>query len=84
MALAQKMNAPVVAKAQGIVAPAVRPLAAPRRVRSSSIRAQASQALTVAQTKAVAATNGAPAPLAPVEEVDIARHMNDRHAHILR
>lgn len=83
MALAQKMNVPVAAKAQGIVAPAVRPMAAARRVRSS-IRAQASQALTVSQSKAVAPSNGAPAPLAQVEEVDIARHMNDRHAHILR
>ncbi len=90
MALAQKPITQAATRAQGaIVPPAVRAQPAPRRVRSS-IRAEASNgtALAVTQKQALAQTNGsattAVAPVAPVEEVDLAKHMQDRHAHILR
>ncbi|GIL65559.1 hypothetical protein Vafri_19309 [Volvox africanus] len=85
MALVHKTLVSTPAKSQGaLIAPAVRPQPIARRVRSA--RAQATNALTVTQSKAIAQTNGAPAPVpVPVEEeVDLAKHMQDRHAHILR
>ncbi|GLC33492.1 hypothetical protein PLESTB_000080900 [Pleodorina starrii] len=84
MALAQKTVISTPAKSHSaLVAPAVRAQPVARRVRSA--RAQASNALTVAQTKAIAQTNGSPVAVpAPMEEVDLAKHMQDRHAHVLR
>ncbi|KAG2490704.1 hypothetical protein HYH03_010865 [Edaphochlamys debaryana] len=84
MALASKTvkGAPVAKSQAGIILPAVRAQPVARRVRA--VRAQATNALTVAESKALAQAAAAPAPVAAVEEVDLARHMQDRHAHILR
>ncbi|PNH06654.1 hypothetical protein TSOC_006951, partial [Tetrabaena socialis] len=70
----------------GIVAPAVRAQPAARRVFTARAQA-ASNALAVSeQSKAVAATNGALAmgPIEPQPEVDLAKHMQDRHDQVLR
>lgn len=82
MALVHKSFVSNPVKSQGVpVTPAVRAKPVARRVRSA--RAQATNALTVAQPKAV--TNGVPVAVpAFVEEVDLAKHMQDRHAHVLR
>jgi hypothetical protein len=82
MALASKPLVAPVAQQARVVAPSVmRPANAPRRVRA--VQAQAQVALAKAASTAVATANGAPAP-AVVEDVDIAKHMADRHAQVIR
>ncbi|GFR52778.1 hypothetical protein Agub_g15383 [Astrephomene gubernaculifera] len=54
--------------------------------RTCYVRAEASNALTIANSKALAQTNGAQVavPAVQVEEVDFTKHMQDRHAQVLR